>query len=1073
MRATDFVGRAADLDELRRRVDDAVAGAGSVLLVAGEAGIGKTRLAEEAAAYAEAAGAGVRRGAGWEGGGAPAYWPWIQIVRAHAAHRDLGELARELGAGAPDILRLTPELADDGSLRAPAPDEPDGEHARFRMFDAMASFLRRAGGVQPLVVLLDDLHWADTASLLLLRFCIREARDARLLVLGTFRDVEVEPSSDTWRALAELQHDAPTLRIGGLSPDEVRELLAPAIGPHEAQRLAADVHRRSGGNPLFVRELGRLLAGRPPEGLGSAAHVPDSIRAVLDRRLFKLPPECLEVLRIAAAAGEEFRADILVDACGRTRTETLELLDHAVRARLLVVRDVVGTRFAFTHALVRDALYEQLPLAERAVVHRRIGEALERAPGADPPLGELAHHFLRADPPRGADYAERAGRRSLEQLAYEDAATHFARALEALHEPDDERRTRLWLALGEARLRAGDAAEAATAFEAAAALARHNGRPDLLAETALAFGSGLSGFEVRLLDRAQIDLLEEALRSLDAGDSSLRAWTMARLSIALTFAESEDRRRDLAAEAIDMARRLDDPRALAYALAAHCDAIAGPDQSQRRLEQSSEMVRLSIGTADRVQELLGRRHRLIALLELGDVPAVDAEIEAFETTARSVREPLYLWYVPMWRGMRALMDGRAGECDALTAEMLRVGERAHSDNAVLLAEVLRWNMLRAVGRVREAADVLREQLKLTPGIYGEPFWLGLIAPAEFPEEAKTALARLAPSAFAELPRDAVWLGCMSGVVDACNVVRDTSAAQTAYDLLLPYHAQFSLDGTATACYGSVSRDLGLLAGVLGRFEDAARHFEDALAANRRAGATALVAETLAAYGAMLLQTPERTRGERVLGEAASIFRELGWDLRADRLASRTGDRDVQAPNVFRRDGEFWTLTYAGRTARLKDAKGLRDIATLLARQGADVHVADLISEGASAVLPGDTTAEPLLDEHARAAYRRRLAELREELDEAEQFSDIARAERARLEMDALAGELASALGLGGRARRAGNPVEQARKAVAQRVRNSMRRIDAAHPALGRHLDTALRMGTLCSYAPEHSVDWVL
>jgi tetratricopeptide (TPR) repeat protein len=479
-------------------------------------------------------------------------------------------------------------------------------------------------------------------------------------------------------------------------------------------------------------------------------------------------------------------------------------------------------------------------------------------------------------------------------------------------------------------------------------------------------------------------------------------------------------------------------------------------------------------------ELLGRRHRLIALLELGDIPGADFEIAAYESVARALREPRYLWYVPMWRAMRALMEGRFNDCDALTKEFVRVGELAHSENANLLAEVVRWNVLHKQGRLREAGDALREQLELVPGVYGESFWVGLVAPDEFPAEAKSALGRLAPSDFAELPRDSIWLCGMSGVADACEVVRDTNAAETALRLLLPFRDHFAYDGTATACYGSMSRYIGELAGVLGRVDDAARHFEAALDAHRRAGASALVADTLRVFGGTLIAAGEQERAAPLLREALAYYAELGMEVRAKQVDSMLAEQRDGAPNAFRRDGDVWTLSFDGRTIRLKDAKGLRDIATLIARPGREVHVADLISSTEGMRTPAGATeelasapssAEELLDAPARAAYRERLRELQEDLDEAEQFGDIARGERARIEMDAVAGELASALGLGGRARRTANPAERARKAVAQRVRNALRRIDVEHPSLARHLDHSLRLGSFCSYVPEREVEW--
>jgi tetratricopeptide (TPR) repeat protein len=1072
----DFVGRLVELDVLRRAVDDALAtGRGSLLLVAGEAGIGKSRLADWTGSYAEAAGAAVRRGAGWEAGGAPAYWPWIQVIRSHLAAVDPEELRALVGPDASELVRLIPELAGPLGVLDPGA-EPEGEQPRFRLFDSVTAFLRRAALAHPIVIVLDDVHWMDVGSLLLLRFCAREARRSPLLLVGALRDDELDASSEPGRVVHALQRDHRTLVLGGLGEPEVRALLAHDIGPHQAQRIADDVHHRSGGNPLFVRELGRLLCALPRQGLGAAPLIPDTVRAVVDRRLFNLPADSLAFLRVAAAVGDQFRLDLVEQAFGTGRRESVALLDHAVRARLVTQAESGVPSFEFTHALVREALYAQLPLSERAEVHGRIGDALTRQPAVDSPVAELAYHFLRAAPllgsGPGAEYSELAGRQSLDQLAYEDAAAHFLRALDVLAADQvDERAIRVRLALGETYVRGGRLAEARAAFEEAAALSRRLDRPDLLTAAALGFGAGLDGFEVRLFDHVQIDLLEEALEALGAQDSALRAWTLARLSVALTYADSQSRRVELASEAVGIARRVGDAKAVAYTLGAQCDAIADPDHVGQRLDAATDMVALSRDAGAQSLELLGRRHRLVALLERGDIARADAEIAAYEHTARAVRQPLYLWYPPMWRAMRALMDGRLDDCQSYVDEAARIGARAGSANATLSVQMLRHQRLAEEGRFSEAAEAVQEEIRSVEGFWGEPIWVALIAPSERPEEARAALDRVAAPNFTELPRDANWLGVMAlWISEACVAVHHEAGAAKAYNLIAPYRSQFALEGIAAICHGSVSRHLGMLAGVLERWDEAAAHFEAALSANRSAGAVLLVAHTLRAYGSMLIDAGRREASAPVLHEALRIYRELGMPARAVQVEALLGSDAERTENVFRRDGEYWTVTFAGRTVRLKDAKGLHDIAALVARPGLEIHVADLIA-------PADgqesDSLQPVVDERARAAYRARLIDLQDELEEAERFSDPVRAERARTEMDLLTAELASAFGLGGRARGTGNTTERARRAIGQRIRNVLRRVESVHPELGRHLTRSLQLGTFCSYSPERPTVWRL
>jgi tetratricopeptide (TPR) repeat protein len=1085
----DFVGRALQLEQLRRLVGDATAGSGAVAVVSGDAGIGKTRLLAEAAEQASTLGMTVRWAACWEGDGAPAYWPWIQLIRAHAADTDPIELGRDIGGDAAELARLVPDLGSTAADPGGAVDDRDGDQARFRLFDAVSSLFQRATATRPLLLMVDDLHWCDVGSVLLLRFLQRSLHESPLLVVGAVRDVEVDERSEVGRLLAEVRRDAHNLPLAGFAEGEVRELLASTIGPHEAARLAPIVRSRSGGNPLFVRELGRLLVAGDRPGLAGTSVVPDSIRAVVQRRLSRLSAGCEAMMRIAAAIGEEFGGDVLDAACEAPRRTILDHLDEAQRARLIDETDAVSLRFRFAHALVREALYEQFTLGERAETHRRVGDALERLTGDDPPFASLAHHFLRAVPvdgtARAVNYCEQAGRQAMAQLAYEDAAAHFTHAIGALGATasDDAHRAQLLLALGTARLRTGDVAAAKQAFETTAAWARRRGQPELLAEAALAFGAGFDGFEVRLFDQVQIDLLEEALEALPPEGSAIRAWIMARLSIALTYTASHERRRELAEQAVSIARRCSSEAGMAYALGAHCDVIAGPDHVNQRFAQATEIVELAERARERGLELLGRRHRLVALLELGDVAAADAEIGAFERTARTVRHPLYLAYAALWRAMRALMEARIDDCRRLTEEAAALGANAKSENFPLLADMLTHQRLADEGRFREAADAVRQEMGDVEGPWGEMTWAALIAPAEFPQEARSALDRLAGTDFSELPRDANWLGGMAAwCAQSAFALRHRDAAEKAYRLLAPYRDLFGVEGIATICHGSVARHLGALATVLGRYDEAEEHLERALAGNRRAGATVAVAHTLGAYGAMLGERGERDRAEAVLREAMTIYRGVGMAMRASQLEQMLPTHEDASPNIFRRDGEYWTLTFAGRTIRLKDAKGLRDIAALIARQGRETHVADLVADGEPDAAVGRPGAhrtrgtevfDPVLDSRARASYRARLEALSDELEEAEAFSDLMRAERARTEMDMVAGELASALGLGGRPRQSANPSERARKAVARRIRTALGRIQTDHRELARHLDHSLRLGRFCSYNPELPTSWLL
>jgi len=1077
-----FVGRDRELGAVHAALRSALEGAGSGVLVVGEAGVGKSRLVAEAAARARLDGAQIV----WASASAPAtvraHGHWAQALRTVAASLEREVVVEDLGADADELARLVPELRSGVALGVPA--KPEGDDPRFRMYDAVASFLRRTAARTPLVVVLDDLHTADLGTLRLLQFLLGETRHDPIALIGTARDSDTEAiPQEVSAALVDIGRIVPAHHLAGLDRAAVESLMTEIVGATVAAPLAADIHHRSGGNPLFVGELARLIAADPRRP--DQRSLPATIRGLLERRLARVPPHALDVLRTAAVVGQTFVVRLVEQAGGMTREEVLAALEAAGRAHLVVEHG--GTAFAFTHALIREALYDQTPLPARARAHRAVAEALEAAADADPPFAELAHHFLAAAPAiedgKAALYAERAGHRAAAQFAYEDAAAHFRTALSALDltGADTSRRTPLLLALGDASLRSGDIGTGREAFMAAAEHARRAGDPESLAAAALGFGSGLDGFEVRLFDHAQLALLEEALAALPPAPSALRVWTMARLSVALTFAEPGAKRLQLADDAVDMARAIDDPRGLAYALAARCDAIAGPEHVDDRLDAATEITRLAQLAGDRGMELLGRRNRVVALLESGDIAAVDTEIDRFELVANGMGQPLYQWYVPLWRGMRALMSGQLDAARAQQRQAATIGERAGSHNAALNAEVLAWNALRQEGRAQEAVDRLRQQLALADGIYAEDFWAALIAPHLSPTVAKATLDRFAATGFAELPRDAVWLAAMTYAAETCGQLGHAAAAECLDELIRPHHRRFAVDAIGAACYGSMARPLGIVATVLGRRADAAAWFDEALEAHRGCGASALVADTLRDLGISLVSFGDERGGRAAVEEASELYASLG--MRAHVSVAMTVTPRPASDATFRLDGEYWTLTYAGTTVRVADSKGLRDIAALLTRQGRDLHVADLIAAtdppaGAAGIATRAATLQrgsidPVLDDRARAAYRTRLVDLRDELDEAEANADIGRAEAAKAEMDTIANALASALGLGGRARVAGDPAERARKAVTQRIRNALKRLADVHPELAAHLDRSIRTGRFCTYRPEHPVDWSL
>jgi tetratricopeptide (TPR) repeat protein len=1052
--AQRLVGRTWPRGVLAAAVNAATAGRGGLVLVTGEPGMGKSRLLAELDPLVAAVGGHVLRGTCWETAAAPAFWQWIQAVRGWVGGRSPLDLLNRHGAVIEDALRLVPEFAAE--LPPQKLLQLTGPGARLPLYQSVTALLSVAASEQPLVVVLDDLHWADLAALQLLRFLTNE-----VLIVGAYRPHELEGESAA--VLTEVAKRAQVLELTGLDVEDTGKVLAAASGLVSATSVVESIHQRTAGNPLFVRELGHLLAARGEQAV--AALVPDSVHTVLRRRLARLSQPCQLLLETAAVVGSEFRLDVVRVASRLPTADVPTLIDEALRSRLVAARGPAA--YQFSHALVRDALYDGLPSAHRAELHLRIAVALENSAASD---SELAHHYLHAVGP-GADatvtgkairYAAAAGRAALAALAFEEAVLSFDQALE-LQDRRSPEAAQLLLDRGDALLRCGRISAAREDFTEVAAAARHDGHTEDLARAALGFAAGFSGFEVRLLDRAQIDLLEEADAALGPDDSELRAWTLARLSVALSFVAPAPRRRLLAEQAVAMARRLDDRIALAHALAAHCDAIAGPAEVRIRLDEATEIIELAWLAADRGLELLGRRFRVVGLLELGDSLGADAEITTFGQVAAELRQPLYSWYVPLWRGMRAHRSGDLAECERCAAEAARVGALADSRNAQALSFIQRnWVVLERGSPVASAESITAlaaELPELAPS--GVESMLDLF-PLQPSTPRRTAAMDGIEGVLAGLPMDSEWLSNLCFAAWSVIDQRHRGAAAVLLDALRPYADLFAVDGIAVATHGCVARPLGALCHVLGRYEEATQFFEQALVANRRALAPLLVAHTQRQYGAMLRDRAapgDAERADSLLREAAAAYRSMGLDQQVERaLVDDPGGRDV-----FRREGDYWTIGYAGSVVRLKDVKGLRDLARLFARPGAEVHVLDLV--GVERPAPEGDTGE-VLDQQARSAYRRRLEELDAELV-------VTPSEDRRTEREFLVAELASAYGLGGRVRHGGDRAERARSTVTWRIRDALRRIEQAHPALGRHLRASVRTGIYCCYDPESPHSWQL
>jgi class 3 adenylate cyclase/tetratricopeptide (TPR) repeat protein len=893
-----FVGREAELEQLRDALNGALAGRGGLLLLVGEPGIGKTRTAEELATYAQVRGANVHWGRSHEGEGAPAYWPWAQAIRSYVREADPVALAWELGQGAGDVAHLVPEVRERLGDVSEAP-ALDSDEARFRLFDSIATFLVGASRSRPLVVILDDLHWADEPSLLLLKFVARQASDSGLLVVGTYRDVELGRHHPLARTLAELAEIQGSRRVPlrGLDTEAVGRFIEMTAGIESPPGLAAAVHDQTEGNPFFVTEVVRLMASEGSlEGPGSGGWelaIPQGVREVVGRRLDRLSEEANEVLTLAAAVGREFNLDVLEGLNGKPRAELVDAIEQAIESQVVSEAPHSQGGYCFSHALVRETLYAELTGTRRVELHRRIGESLERIFEADPdpPVAELAHHFIVAAPAGEADkaiaYAERAARRASDQLAHEEAATHYERALEVLDfapGSDPTRRLALLLELGEAQRRAGRFIAGRESFEAAAAAARELGDSESLARAALGM-SALS--EVGRLDETIVEVIEESLAALGNEDSVTRVELLGGLSQELVWRDPQGEAAPLTREAVAIARRLGDPRTLAAALAREMFLmVATPEAMRQRLRNTGEMLQLAERAGDRELAVRGHVYRMLALLDVGDVAGADVELDTYSRLAEELRMPQHLWHVPLLRGMRASMDGRFADAERLADEARRGGERAQEPLSAQLYALQMSVLRRHQGRVEEMIPAVREMAQRYPAIRAWRLALvSFLADAGRLEETRTEFERLAAHDFDDIPLDAQWLTAMTRIADACAHLGDAQRAALLYEKLAPFADYAVVAGRAASMNGPVSSYLGRLATTLGRVDDAIRHLEHGLELGRRMGDRPSATEAAHYLAAALLErgaTGDRERALELLTQCLDAAQEIGMRLVIER-----------------------------------------------------------------------------------------------------------------------------------------------------------------------------------------------
>ncbi len=869
-RAVAPAGREHALASLEAAWADAASGALRVALITGEPGIGKTTLAGELARRLHARGAAVLYGRCDEQALLP-YGPWTEALEHHLQHLPAEESARWLALHDGALARLLP-------LRGAPDDLPDGPRERHLAFETVRAVLEETAARWPVVLVLDDLHWADDDSLALLRHLGRTAPRARMLLVAGARDAELTPAGAA--TLAELRREGPItgVALSGLDDGAVADVVARIAGAADPDAVRR-YRRRTGGNPFFLRELLRDEAERG----GEAAEPSPGVRDVVGRRLARLPGETAEILALAAVSGLEFDVGSLAEAGGREPADVLAALDGALETRLVEPAGAPG-RLAFAHALVAETLVAGLPASRRARLHLQLAEHLARrhAAGEGATAGEVAGHLRAAAPlaPAGtlADWELAAAREARSALAHAEAAAHFEAALAA--RPAAADRAELLLELGDARDRAGSREPARAAFAEAAELARARGDARLLARAGLGFG-GLA-VVIAAPDAQVTRLLEEALAGLPAGERATAARLRARLAVELYYAD-QDRARELSARALADAREGGDPGALAAALNARRVALWDPADVVERLEAVDEMIAVAEAAGLREAALQGRNWRVCDLWELGRMDDVRAEVDRYEAEAETAGLPHYRWWVPLWRGGLAIMAGAWGQAAASAERALALGAEAGDPNAPLLVRVQREVLRETRHEPLDRAFFARmAETSPVPGPYLTSLAL-IDAAMGRHDRAREVVEQLVADDCALLPANANWLG-LCELADLAAEVGHVEGARAAHARLERHAELIAVIGRGLGCYPVTEFFLGRAAAALGRLEEAEARLRRAVEASEATGAHARTPLILLRLGGVLRARGEGEQAADVLAGAAGRAAALGIPGLADRAS---------------------------------------------------------------------------------------------------------------------------------------------------------------------------------------------
>jgi len=902
-----FLGRDHELDDLRGAWKETRGGGRRVRLIVGEPGIGKTRLVARLAAEAHDDGATVLYGRA-DGESLVPYEALLEAIRSYVVSVPPAVLATALAGSGGELARLVPEVAERvPGLPKPVRSEPETE--RYRLFQAVVSFLEATARVSPVLLVLENLHWADKPALLLLRHILRAQTEPALLVVATYCHTELRSDRPLGELLGELRRDPAVSRVqlGGLGEEAAGHLIETLVDQRPDPGFVTAVHRITEGNPLFIEEVLRHLAearaaqddGR--RSLDGAAlgelGIPEGVREVIGRRLSRLSPACVAALTVASVLGREFDLSLLEAVAELTPAELLDALDEAIGGGVLVESPGRVGRYNFAHALIRETIYSGLSGIRRARWHRLVCDALES--GAEVgreslSLAELAHHSFHGalgggDVDRAIDYALLAGRQAGSMIGPEEAALHYGRGLQLLElkrEPDEARSCDLLLALAEAQNQSREPDAARETLRQVVAIARRRGDAERLARAALNPG-GFGYYTSVGTDPEELALLEEAFASLEPSDSPLRARVMARLASVQAYTAPHERINRLSGDAVAMARRVEDPAALSQALFARHFSFWNPAAESERIAVANELIALADTIGDDEMRLQGHHWLAQSRLELGDVAGAEAEIATFAEVASRTGQALFASQATMMQGCLALLAGRLEEGERLASDALSLGVGQTDLALSYYGSQMLWTWWQQ-GKLPVIESALAEVFEQAPDVFPAVRAAVALVAAENDrlDDAARELDHLCNLGLVSLARDPSWPVLMTLLVPVVAVLGDAERACELAELLEPYSGRLVVCGPPpSACYGPVDAYLGTLVLARGEPGEAVGLYEGALELVKSIGAPPFIANVAGELGAALLARGRRgdaKRAHAALDEAVRTAEELGLD----RVAAR-------------------------------------------------------------------------------------------------------------------------------------------------------------------------------------------